>query len=98
MAKKIVWGQKAKAIFDERILYLAYNYGDNAAANFTRDVKKVLTTIEKYPESGRLIVQRKGVRYRKIGKHVNIYYKIKDDIIIVFLFDTRQNPKKNPYK
>ncbi|MFK7979579.1 MAG: type II toxin-antitoxin system RelE/ParE family toxin [Saprospiraceae bacterium] len=98
MAKRVIWGKKAKAIFDERLLFLEYNYGEKVAANFTKDVKKALVSIGNYPDAGREVLQRKGVRFRKIRKHLNIYYKIKNDVIIVFLFDTRQDPKKNPYR
>jgi len=98
MAKKVIWGKKARAIFEEQLLYLEINFGENVAAKFAKDVKKALTIIGKYPESGREVLKRRGVRYRKIEKHLNIYYKIKDNIVVVFLFDTRQDPNKNPYK
>ncbi len=98
MAKKVIWGRKARAIFDEQLLYLEITYGEKVAAKFTQDVKKTLVTIGEHPESGRKVLRRKAVRYRKVGKYLNIYYKIKENIIVVFLFDTRQNPEKNPYK
>ena len=46
-----------------------------------------------------------GVKYAKqnirgllITRHNSMYYKIKNDkVIIINMYDTRMNPKKNPY-
>ncbi len=66
MAKKVIWGKKAKTIFDERLLFFEINFGEKVAATFAKDVKKAITIIGKYPESGREVLKRRGVRYRKL--------------------------------
>lgn len=97
MAKKIVWSKKAKAIFDDIYDYLDYEFSDETANRFAEKVDQRLDLISRYPESGRLSLKRKNVRFSKIDRYRLLYYKIKDKIIVLYIFDTRQNPRKNPY-
>jgi len=76
---------------------LAYEFSEKTSQKFISNVKKCLIRISKYPESGQKSTKRKDTRFVRIDKNRVLYYKIKDDIIIVFIFDTRRNPDNNPY-
>lgn len=98
MAKKVIWSKTAKSIFDDIYDYLDYEFSENTAEKFANNVNERLNTISNYPESGRLINTERRVRMAKIDKYRVLYYKIKDAIVVLYLFDTRQDPRKNPYK
>jgi len=98
MAKKIIWSKAAKVIFDDIYDYLDYEFSENTAEKFAANVNERLRLISNYPESGRLTVKKRNVRMAKIDKYRVLYYKVKDTIIVLYLFDTRQDPRKNPYK
>ena len=52
-----------------------------------------------YPEIGRKTKKWKTVRQYQIDKYKKLYYRIHGrKLIVVFLFDDRQNPKFNPYQ
>jgi len=54
--------------------------------------------LTKHPHIGALSEKAKDVRGLLIARHNRMYYKIKDNkVIILNMYDTRINPKKNPY-
>ena len=99
MARQIVWNKRAVQKFEEIIEYLEENSSQQAAINFVNKLNKLIEKINNYPEIGRRSKTKKTVRQYKIDKFRNLYYrKYGKKLIIVYIFDSRQNPKSNPYK
>ena len=94
MAKKVIWSKAAKAVFD----YLDYEFSEKTAEKFADNVSERLRLIGNHPESGRITNKKRNVWMAKIDKYRVLYYKVKDSIVILYLFDTRQDPRKNPYR
>ncbi|MEO6639063.1 MAG: hypothetical protein ABIN25_12355 [Ginsengibacter sp.] len=54
--------------------------------------------IRKQPYIGKASSKSPGIRAILITKHNKLYYKINaDKIIVINMYDTRANPKNNPY-
>ena len=99
MARQIVWNKRAVQKFEEIIDYLESNVSQQSAIKFVNEVNELIDKINKYPEIGRRTKTKKTVRQYKLDKHRNLYYKKSGrKLIIVYIFDSRQNPKSNPYK
>lgn len=79
------------------LVYLEAEWGFDVAQKFQANIDKHLTLIIQQPYIG-LPTTRKDVRSILVTKHNRLFYKISGDKIIVLNFyDTRINPKKNPY-
>jgi plasmid stabilization system protein ParE len=97
MARRIVWNKRALEKFDEIVDYLGENFSEKAASNFVRKVFDRLDILSRYPEIGRKSKKNKNIQFHKIDKNRDLYYRVDGEkLIIVYIFDTRQNPEKNP--
>ena len=66
----------------------------NSFRSKTKDFSKLLA---KFPELGTIEVQEKNIRGFQLTRQSRIFYRIKDNrILILTLFDSRQDPKKKP--
>ncbi len=80
------------------LTYLEKEWSHKVAAEFLEKVDYRIELILKRPFSGAPSLKVKGVRGFLITRHNKMYYKIKDDkVIILNMYDTRMNPTKNPY-
>ena len=72
--------------------------GKTVADNFIKEIDKRIETLSKQPLIGNLPDEDKIVRSILITKHNRLYYRIKGNLIeIINMYDTRINPKRNPY-
>ncbi len=95
MALKIVWSKRASLRFDHIVSFLVGEWGEKSAKDFIIKVFDFLDTLSEFPEIGSLENKEKNIRGFTLLKQVNLYYRIKDDtIILILFFDNRQNPKK----
>lgn len=95
MALNIVWSKRASLKFDQIIIYLLNEWGENAAKEFIGKVFDFLDILAEFPEIGSLENKEKNIRGYTIIKQVNLFYRIKENnIILIIFFDNRQNPKK----
>jgi plasmid stabilization system protein ParE len=95
MALKIVWSKRADLKFDQIISYLIDKWGEKSAKQFIGRVFDFLEILSEFPEIGSVENNEKNIRAFTIVKQVNLYYRIKNDkIILILFFDNRQNPKK----
>lgn len=68
------------------------------AAEFLEKVDYRIDLLAKQPYSGAPSTKVKDIRGLLITRHNKMYYKVKGDkVIILNMYDTRLNPKKNPY-
>lgn len=99
MKRQVVWNKRAVKKFDEIVDYLEENASQKSVIKFIEEVDELIGRINQYPEIGRRTTTKKTVRQYKIDKYRNLYYRIsKNKLIIVYIFDSRQNPKSNLYK
>lgn len=90
----IKWSAKAKKDYVNILNYLQEEWSAKEVNKFTEKVSKTLFHIAKYPQIFPHS-QRKNIRKCVLTKQVTLYYKLrKKDIILITLFDTRQNPAK----
>jgi len=69
--------------------------GDQVTIRFIKDVYDFLEILVEFPEIGSLENIEKGIRGFTLIKQINIFYRITTEkIIILGLFDNRQNPSK----
>ncbi len=95
MALKIVWSKRASKRFDDIVSFLVNEWGEKSAKDFIINVFDFLETLSEFPEIGSLENKEKNIRGFTLLKQVNLYYRVKDDtIILIIFFDNRQNPKK----
>ncbi len=99
MVRQVVWNKRAIVKFEEIVEYLENEVSEAAAIKFVIKLDDLIEKLNKYPEIGRRTKNKKTVRQYRIDKFKKIYYKKSGrKLVIVFIFDERQNPKSNPYK
>lgn len=78
--------------------YIDENLSSQSADNLLERIDEKVKWIIKNPETGYLSEASPQIRYVLVDKHRRLYYEIGEELIIVLaLFDTRQDPKKRPY-
>jgi plasmid stabilization system protein ParE len=83
--------EQVDKIFD----YLSENRSEKIASDFIKKLNTKVSFIKEFPHLYPLTELRKNVRRCIITKQVTLYYKIvKDGILVISVFDTRQSPKK----
>jgi len=98
MAYKIVYKKRFQTKLFKLLDYLKQDWGENVANNFISRLQKRLQTLSKQPYIGVPSAVIKPVRSILITKHNRLFYRIKNDTIEVLnMYDTRRDPKKNPY-
>ncbi|WP_184546317.1 type II toxin-antitoxin system RelE/ParE family toxin [Mucilaginibacter sp. FT3.2] len=95
MAFEVVFTKKAELDFDIILAYIFHDFGAAAAIRFKDLTIEFVKILQNFPELGRLSNTKKQMRFFVAHKRLKIYYRIKNDkIIILRLFDTRQHPDK----
>lgn len=99
MACEISWTDTALKDYDNIITYLLGNWPVSTAQNFQNIVNKKLENLSQRPYTGISSDINPVVRSILLTPHNRLYYKIvKETIEIINIFDTRSDPKKNPFK
>ena len=95
MVKKVVFTERAEK---ERLSILEYYLEATGSisipAKIYQQFNRVIDNIQQFPESGKKLKNNnRGI----IRSHYKIVYKIEiESLIILHIWDTRQNPKKLP--
>lgn len=94
MAKQIVWSQRAQ---DDRKQILEYWINRNKSSSYSKKLDKVfreaLSLISKYPRIGKQTDDKKA-RMKILKDYFLIYEETKDSIILLTIWDSRQDPQK----
>jgi plasmid stabilization system protein ParE len=100
MAYKIIFSK----IFLRKVTalneYLEKEFGITTAVKFTNKLTKTILIISEQPGIGSVTAKRKDVRKIVITEHNKLYYRAGtgNKIVVLAIFDTRQNPKRNQYE
>ena len=98
MALQIVWTENGFADYKQVVDYLLQEWPINVASEFVRNAESRIETLSVFPEIGIASLKVSGVRSIILTKHNKLYYKVSDNNLeILNIFDTRQNPTKNKY-
>lgn len=99
MAQRIIILKRADQKVKQVYAYLLENWNQKVADEFYEKFEKIIHIISLQPGIGRASGKRPEIRRKLVTKHNCLYYRIKDDsVIIINLLDTRRNPTKNPYE
>ena len=95
MALNIIWSPRALDNFHEVISYLSKNWSAKVVRNFVSRTEKVIELISEHPEIFKQLTDRNPVREALITKHNLLLYQIQEaQVLLLAVFDTRQNPRK----
>lgn len=94
MVKRIIWSLKAQA---DRKQILTYWNNRNKSANYSKKLnqrfKEALQAICKNPKIGKQTDDSK-VRIKIVKDYLLIYEETEDAVILLTIWDSRQNPDK----
>ena len=99
MIMNIIWSLQFQNDFDALAEYLFEKWGEKVLQEVYDEILSITNQISKMPEMFPPANKKKKIRYAVVTKQTTIIYKIlKREIVLVALFDTRQNPdKKLPF-
>jgi plasmid stabilization system protein ParE len=90
----ILWTQEAVNNLKLILNYLTTNFSKREISNFTSKLENRLRLISLYPKLFRKS-KKKNIHISVLTKNIAVYYKVeRKKIIILTLFDVRQNPNK----
>jgi plasmid stabilization system protein ParE len=99
MAYETIYKKRFAHKLTNVITYLEHEWGNAVAQDFLLKVKAKVSILSQQPYVGKPSEKAEGVRGILISKHNKLYYRISGKkVIILNLYDTRINPKKNFYK
>ena len=99
MAYKIIYKKRFLNKLVKLLDYLKAEWNEDIANVFINRLQKRLQTLSRHPYMGVSSSVVTGVRSILITKHNRLFYRIKDDNIeVISMYDTRSNPRKNPFR
>ncbi len=98
MAYQIIVKKRFTNRVQKVLAYLEKEWSHKVAVEFLSIIDRRFKLLAKQPHVGVLSSKVKDIRGLLITRHNRLYYKIKaDKVIILNMYDTRINPKNNPY-
>lgn len=95
MSKKVIWSPVAQKDLEKILDYLNSKWSESIVTKFINKVDDNIGLIIEDPIIFPLINEELNIRKSVITKHNTLFYReTSDEIQIVRLFDTRQDPKK----
>jgi len=95
MVENVVWSPQAVYNFNGIITYLLESWSLDVALNYESAVYDLIDTIARNPFIGMTSEKYAGLRKFLISTHSFMIYRIsKNNLEIVDIFDTRQDPNK----
>lgn len=99
MALTVRWTSRAAGELDRTVQYIHHQWGIKAENNFVAEVEDVVKLISRDPEIGRIENKEKGIRAFVITSQSTLFYRLKNEVIVILsVFDNRQNPHKKDFK
>ena len=98
MAYQIIVKKRFSNKIQKILVYLEKEWSHKVATDFLLKIDRRIELLSRQPAIGAPSTIIKNVRGLLITRHNKIYYKIKGHkVIILNIYDTRMNPKKNLY-
>ncbi len=94
MVKQIRWTEGAQ--FDRKEIFQYWN-ARNKTNNYSKKLNQLfkdnIKLLQKHPSMGRLM-NRDNIRLSVVRDYLLVYQDFEDEIIIISIWDSRQNPEK----
>ena len=95
MVKEVVWGKRAFNKFQKIVEYLLKEWSEKVAEEFIDKSEEKIELLKNFPNIGLKSTKKVGLRKINLSKQNMLVYRIKEDkIIILNIYDTRQDPVK----
>lgn len=100
MVHKIIFKKRFHNKLQKLLSYIENEFGLLVAQKFAKQLdEKLMMLQQQQPFIGQASVRIKNTRSIIAGKNNRLYYRIESNKIIVLnIFDTRINPKKNKFR
>ena len=96
MALQVEWTESGLQDFYAIILYLQDHWSDEIADIFIRNTEARLAVLAEQPLLGKKSVLKPEVRSIMLTKHNRLYYLVeRNKLLVLNIFDIRQDPTKN---
>lgn len=97
MVVSVKWTKRAQSNFDDTVQYIENEWGSKSAQKFVWKVAHLMQTLQNQSEIGKIEIKEKGIRAFVFSRQNTVFYRIKENkIIILAIFDNRRNPKQKP--
>ncbi|MCB1190264.1 MAG: type II toxin-antitoxin system RelE/ParE family toxin [Leptospiraceae bacterium] len=94
MSYRIKWTDTARQDYYEILEYLKENFGMNISERFSQKVEQELLLISEMPKMFPVSQLFQGLRRAVVVRQVSMYYlEIKNEVIIIRLYDNRRSPE-----
>jgi plasmid stabilization system protein ParE len=98
MAYEVIIKKRFSGKVVKVLTYLEKEWSKQVAATFLTKIDRRIELLKNQPHIGAASTKVKGIRGILITRHNKMYYKIAGNkVVILNMYDTRMNPKKNPY-
>ncbi len=95
MSYRILWTNEAIKNLEQILDYITTAWTDKEANHFKMKLAEQLNIISKFPNIFPASIMAPRLRKAVLTKQTIIFYEVKDqNIYIVYLFDSRQNPER----
>lgn len=92
---KVFLSRKAVQSYTRIRDYIEKEWGESVAESFEVKVNDLFALLANYPEMG--VLEQKDIRSFQLTQQTRVFYRIKGNrVVILSLFDVRQDPKKKP--
>jgi len=99
MVYQIIFRQKFKTKLENTLNYLEGEFGFTVSQKFALTVERKLKTLQQQPFIGRTPPTFPNIKSISASLHNRIYYRIQGrKIIVLNMYDTRINPKRNRFE
>jgi plasmid stabilization system protein ParE len=93
--KSLRWSDRALEENRKLLDYLLNEWGDEITSRVNEQIEKTVNRICQTPYQFPVFLKRKNVHRCVVSPQTSIFFKInKNEIVIISVFDNRQNPKK----
>ncbi len=99
MVYEIIFKKRFRNKLQNLLSYIENEFGLLVAQRFAKQLDKKFGTLQKQPFIGKPSVYIRNIRSIHAGKHNRLYYRIEGNkIVIINMYDSRINPKRNRLK
>jgi plasmid stabilization system protein ParE len=93
--RKIRWSDRATDENENLSTYLLSEWGVEVTIRVRNLIDEAVARIHRTPEHFAIFLKRKNVRRCVVSPQTSIFFKVyKKEIVIMSIFDNRQNPRK----
>jgi plasmid stabilization system protein ParE len=92
---KVLLSRRAERNYARIREYIRQEWGESVALSFEEKLDDLLVLLANYPEMG--VIEKNDIRSFQLTHQTRVFYRTKGQkLIILSLFDIRQDPRKRP--